>query len=90
MTSSRWKWAALQTTAVLSLLLAVFSLFLIITGQARGVDLSMYRWHLAILMVLFFLIHAKAQRMAFQVDYARSDKLTAVLGFKPSKTDPSF
>lgn len=90
MTSSRWKWIALQTTAVLSLLLAVFSLFLIITGQARGVDVSMYRWHLVALMVLFFLIHAKTQRLAFRADYARSDKLTAILGFKPSRTDPNF
>lgn len=83
-------WIAMQTCAVLSLLLAVFSLFLIITGQARGVDLSLYRWHLAALMALFFLIHAKTQRLAFHADYALSDKFTATLGCTRSTTDPNF
>ncbi len=83
-------WIAMQTCAVLSLLLAVFSLFLIITGQARGVDLSLYRWHLTALMALFFLIHAKTQRLAFREDYVRSDKLTAVFGWTKSTTDPNF
>jgi len=80
----------MQTCAVLSLLLAVFSLFLIITGQARGVDLSLYRWHLAALMALFFLIHAKTQRLAFHADYVLSDKFTATLGCTRSTTDPNF
>lgn len=83
-------WIASQTVAVLSLLIAVFALFLIITGQARGVDLSPYRWHLAALMALFFLIHAKTQRLAFHADYARSDKFIAVLGWTKSTTDPNF
>lgn len=83
-------WIAMQTCAVLSLLLAVFSLFLIITGQARGVDLSLYRWHLAALMALFFLIHAKTQRLAFHADYVLSDKFTATLGCTRSTTDPNF
>jgi len=73
MTDSR-SWLFWQTAAFVCLPISILLLVCAIGGTVVTTDVSAYRWHLASLALLLFLIVPAAQVKALSLDPARSHR----------------